>query len=341
VEEGAIAAMFLFGLSEGKFGIDPLLLMLVALAVDAYVGELTLVFRFVPHPLAIVARITRFLERKLNRETRSQADRAVRGGLVVLFLAVAAGAVGWGLRWLAVNLHYGWVLELVLLIPLVAQRGPFDRARAVASALTTQGLDAARAALAGTQGRDPAQLDAHGAARTAIERMAEAFNDSVVAPVFWYVLFGLPGLLVYRAVNVADGIVGHRTERFRAFGLAAARLDDVLNLIPARLAGLFMALGALFVPTARPLGAVTTMLRDAGKHRSPNVGWPQAAMAGALDVALAGPRRLRAETVVEPWIGDGRAKATANDIRRALYLFVAACLVNALFVASLALVRLG
>src|SRR5690606_17129842 len=160
-----------------------------------------------------------------------------------------------------------------------------DHVRAVAVGLGDN-LEAGRAAVSHIVGRDPAQLDEHGVSRAAIESLAENFGDGVIAPVFWYVLFGFPGLLVYKTVNTMDSMIGHRTERYRAFGMVAARLDDALNYFPARLSALMIALAAAVSPKANPFRAIKTMVRDAGKHRSFNAGWPEGAMAGALGIAL-------------------------------------------------------
>jgi adenosylcobinamide-phosphate synthase len=157
--------------------------------------------------------------------------------------------------------------------------------------------------------------------------------------VFWYVLFGFPGLLVYKAVNTMDSMIGYRSPRYRAFGMTAARLDDVLNLIPARLAGLFFVFASAFVPTAKPMQALKVMLRDPRFHRSLNAGWPEGAMAGALGLALAGPRQYASQTVNDPWIGDGKTYAGPKDISRALYLYFVACLINAMWVAAIAMLR--
>ncbi|MCH7485506.1 MAG: cobalamin biosynthesis protein, partial [Proteobacteria bacterium] len=165
---------------------------------------------------------------------------------------------------------------------------------------------------------DQAGDNGPGVARAALESLAENFCDGLVAPVFWYVLFGFPGLLVYKAVNTMDSMIGHTSARYRAFGMAAAKLDDALSYIPARISAGLIAMAALFVPTANAGRAIAVIKRDAGKHRSPNAGWPEAAMAGALDLALAGPRRYGGEVVGDPWIGDGRAQANRQDIRRAL-----------------------
>ena len=332
--------MFTFGLAGGAQAFDPLALLLVALAIEAVVGEARIVFRVLPHPVAVIAGLTGVLDRKLNRQHRSQRDRAMRGALVVVAIISASLALGWGVARLSRVHPWGSLAELVLLVALLAQRKPYNQARAVERALRRNGLARAREAVSSMTGLPAGTLDAHGTARHAIESVAERFCDGVVAPAFWYVLFGFPGLLTYKAVDVMDGMIGHPTPHYGAFGFTAARLIHVLDLIAARLAGLFIALAAAFVPTARPATALKTMLRDAGKRRSASAGWPQGAVAGALDLALGGTRHAGGGTVREPWLGDGRAAATAQDIRRALYLYAVACLINAMWVAALVIVRL-
>ena len=332
--------MFLLGLAGEGRGFDPLALLLVALALDAVVGEMTIVFRRVPHPVTLMGRAIEVMERKLNRPHRSATDRAMRGALVVVVVAGGCFALGWSVAWAGHRHWAGQAVELILVVLLVAQRSLFDHVRDVGRALRDLGLAAGRTAVARIVGRDPQRLDEYGVARAAIESCAENFSDGVVAPVFWYLLFGLPGLMAYKAVNTLDSMIGHTSDRFRAFGFTAARLDDVLNLIPARLSGLYLAMVALFVPGSHPVAALGTMLRDARKHRSPNAGWPEAAMAGAIGLSLAGPRHYAEDSVRDPWIGDGRAQATPLDIRRCLYVFVVACLINALTVAAVLLIRL-
>lgn len=332
--------MFTFGLTGGVHGFDPLVLLLIALIIEASVGELRLLFKFVPHPVILIGRLIDWFDRKLNREDRSNMDRAIRGALVVVIIVVLCAIIGWAVAWLTQHHDFGWIVELLGLVALLAGRNLYDRVRAVAIALRT-GLEPARNEVAHIVGRDPRQLDEHGVARAAIETCAENFCDGVVAPVFWYALFGFPGILVYKAVNTMDSMIGHMSPRYRAFGMTAARLDDVLNLIPARLSGLFLAFGAFFVPTASPKNAFKVMLRDAGKHRSMNAGWPEGAAAGALGLALAGPRRYSVQIVNDPWIGDGTAKATDKDIHRMLYLFMVASLINAMWVTAVAIIRLS
>lgn len=319
---------------------DPLLLLLAALLIDATVGGGRFLFGLIPHPVAIIGTAVEWLERKLNRPQRPEGDRAVRGMLVAAFVIVSCAVVGLAISWLTLRFPYAALLEGLLVTSLIAQRSLFDHVRAVSRALKAKGLEAGRAAVGHIVGRDVRLLDEHGVARAAVESCAENYSDAVVAPTFWYVLFGFPGLLVYKAINTMDSMIGYRSSRYHAFGMAAARIDDAANFLPARLAGVFLCLAAMFVPTARPLAGVRTMLRDARKHRSPNAGWPEGAAAGALDLALAGPRTYTGSVVADPWIGAGRARATVKDIDRALYLYVVACLINAFVVAVLVAVRL-
>ncbi|MBF0250172.1 MAG: cobalamin biosynthesis protein CobD [Alphaproteobacteria bacterium] len=333
--------MFTFGVIGANAAFDPFILLVLGLVLDAAVGAMGPVWRVLPHPVVMIGALIGGLERKLNRDTRPQMDRAVRGLLVVTLVAGLAGAAGWGVQWLTFHHPIGWMVELFLIIALLAQRELYTHVRDVAVALKDHGTESGRTAVGRIVGRDPAYLDEHGVARAAIESLAENFSDGVVAPVFWYVLFGFPGLLVYKAVNTLDSMIGYRNDRFRAFGFTAARLDDVLNLIPARLAGLLICVAAAAAPKGRPWAAFKTMWRDAAKHKSPNAGWPEAATAGALDLALAGPRRYAHHTQDDPWIGTGTARATAADIDRALYLYVVACLINALIVTVIAVFRFG
>jgi adenosylcobinamide-phosphate synthase len=309
--------------------LHPLLLLLGALALDMVVGDLPVAFRVVPHPVVLVGHAVTWLDARLNREWRSARARRVRGGVAVAVLVLAAASLGMALAVLLRALRFGWAVEVVLVAVLLAQRSLFEHVAAVGHALGEGGLARGREAVQHIVGRDPQSLDEHGVARAAIESLAENFSDGVVAPAFFYALFGLPGIFVYKTVNTLDSMIGHKTPRYLAFGWAAARLDDLLNLVPARLSGMLLAIAALAAPEAHARPAFRIMLRDAGKHRSPNAGWPEAATAGALDLALAGPRRYHGEVVDDPWLGDGRARATIADISRALRLYVIACLVQA------------
>jgi adenosylcobinamide-phosphate synthase len=309
-------------------GLDPLLLLAAGLALDGVAGDMPALFRRVPHPVVLAGRAVAFFDRKLNRDTRSEAARKGRGAVTVVVLVGGAALLGLLIQLLCRGSLIGAAVEIGLIAVLVAQRSLFEHVAAVAAALAGGGLAAGRAAVRHIVGRDPDSLDGHGIARAAIESLAENFSDAVVAPVFWYLLLGLPGLFAYKTANTLDSMIGHRTPHYRSFGWAAARLDDVLNLVPARLAGVLIAAAAVFAKDSRPDRALAIMLRDARKHRSPNAGWPEGAMAGALGLALAGPRRYADGLVADPWVGEGTARAVADDIARALRLYAVACLIQ-------------
>jgi adenosylcobinamide-phosphate synthase len=317
---------------------DPLLLLLAALALDTVMGEPAALFAFFPHPVVLVGRAITWLDRRLNRDKRPPSVRRARGMVTVALLVGAAAALGLVLARILAAWRFGWAAEILIVAVLLAQKSLFDHVAAVAQALDSGGLFAGRAAVSRIVGRDPESLDEHGVARAAIESLAENFSDGVVAPAFYYALFGLPGIFVYKTANTLDSMIGHKTPRHLHFGWAAARLDDLLNLVPARLSGLFLAAAALVTREAQALPALRTMLRDARKHRSPNAGWPEAAAAGALGLALAGPRRYHGYVVDDPWLGDGRARATVLDIARALRLYLAACVLQATLVLAVYLI---
>ncbi len=308
---------------------DPRLLLLAGLAIDAAFGDMPAVFARVPHPIVVAGRAIAFFEKKLNRPNRSERSRRERGIVTVIVLVAAAAGVGWVLHWLCRGSAAGAFIEALAIGILVAQRSLFDHVAAVGAALASGGLPAGRNAVSRIVGRDPMRLDQHGVARAALESLAENFSDGVVAPVFWYLVLGLPGLFAYKMANTLDSMIGHRSERYRSFGWAAARFDDLVNLVPAILSGLLLTGAALFAGEAMPGHAFAVMLRDGRKHHSPNAGWPEAAMAGALGLALAGPRAYAEGEVRDPWLGDGTPDATPADIERGLRLYMMACLLLA------------
>jgi adenosylcobinamide-phosphate synthase len=308
--------------------VAPLLLLLAALVIDAVIGDPPFLWRNVPHPVMIIGRAIGLLDAKLNRPHRSALDRRLRGAFTALLLAGLAVGLGYGMTLLRQRTEWGWGLEIVLIWTLIAQKSLFQHVAAVADGLKRGGLAGGRWAVSRIVGRDPESLDEHGVARAAIESCAENFADGVVAPVFWYLVAGFPGLLLYKTANTMDSMIGHLDDKHRDFGLIAARLDDLLNLIPARLAALLLVFATLFLPGGHPVKAFLTMWRDHGHHRSPNSGWPEAAMAGGLDLALAGPRRYVGYVAQEKWIGSGRARAGVGDIHKALFVMAVACLLN-------------
>jgi adenosylcobinamide-phosphate synthase len=308
--------------------VDPLLLLVAGLVIDALFGDMPMIFRHIDHPVVVAGRAIAFFDRKLNRQNRSETSRRDRGIVTVILLVAAAATLGLAIQRLCRGHLLGAVFEALLIAVLVAQRSLYDHVAAVAEALDAGGLAAGRAAVRHIVGRDPMSLDTHGVARAAIESLAENFSDGVVAPVFWYLLLGLPGLFAYKMANTFDSMIGHRTPHYRSFGWAAARLDDVLNLLPAPISGLLLAAGAVLADRCRPDRALVIMIRDGRKHHSPNAGWPESAIAGALGLALAGPRRYPEGLVDDPWLGDGSARAATSDIVRALHLYRLACLIE-------------
>jgi adenosylcobinamide-phosphate synthase len=317
---------------------DTLFVVIAALAFDALIGDPDWLWRRLPHPVVVMGSFIGFLDRALNHETRSSAQRKFAGVVVVVMLLAISAVIGFLIAALSRQIAFGNLLVGLVASTLLAQRSLHQHVSRVKSAFADGGLTGARRAVSMIVGRDPERLDEAGVCRAAIESCAENFSDGVVAPVFWLALLGLPGLIAYKAINTADSMIGHRTARYEHFGWAAARLDDFVNLIPARLSGLLLAAVA---PVAN--GAIATALkvmqRDAAKHRSPNAGWPESAMAGALGLALAGPRRYGEHSVDDPFLNaEARKDATPDDIGRALDLLMAACLLEAAIYAALALV---
>lgn len=318
-------------LPQYEGGISSLLVLIAALAIDTALGDPPSFYRIVPHPVAALGRVIAWLDMRWNDPMLSEPARRQRGALAVLLVVGGGAAIAWLLALFLRQFDWGWAVEALIASTLLAFRGLYDHVARVAAALD-EGIEAGRKAVAEIVGRDPASLDAPGIARAAIESAAENFADGVVAPVFWFLIAGLPGLAAYKAVNTLDSMIGHRTERHAAFGRTAARLDDALNLVPARIAGGFIALAAAIFPGASVGNAWRAMIRDAPRHRSPNAGWPEAAMAGALGLSLAGPRRYDGKTIEDSWMGDGRRDADQADIRSALRLYLAAGGLMAAFV---------
>lgn len=321
------------------FDLPPLILAL-ALALDRIVGDPPWLWRRVRHPVVAIGYAIDWLDQRLNVGDRFEDYR--RRGIVALgILVVTAGVIGVALNLAIATTAAGWIIEVVLVSVLLAQKSLVDHVAAVARELVTAGVHAGRQAVSEIVGRDVHVLDGPGVARAAIESGAENFSDAVVAPAFWYLLFGLPGLLIYRAVNTADSMIGHRTPRYLAFGWAAARFDDLLNLIPARLSALLIvATAALAGCDAR--AAFGAARRDASKHKSPNAGWPEAALAGALGLALGGPRQYGSEGVDGAWLNPtGRPDASPNDIRAAVRLIDGAWALLLMIVALIATIAIS
>ncbi len=300
-------------------------LALVAIATEAMVGYPNVVYRLMGHPVTWIGKLITWCDEAWNSGTRS--SRRVYGVLTLTLLLVVAVLSGLVIAGILDRLLPGLaslILCGVLASTLLAQRSLDEHVLAVAQGLETEGLSGGRKAVAHIVGRETQGLDEAAICRAAIESLAENFSDGVVAPLFWMVVGGLPGALAYKAINTADSMIGHRTERYEDFGWASARCDDLVNLPASRLSALWLALAAIPLGLS-PRGALATIRRDASHHRSPNAGWPEAAMAGALGIRLSGPRVYDGVRVEERWVGEGGSQLTAKDIRTALKLYRTAC----------------
>jgi adenosylcobinamide-phosphate synthase len=320
---------------------DAPLTLLLALVLDAIIGDPDRIWRRVPHPVAWFGGLIGVCDRLFNREGWTAETRRAAGILSLAALILVAFVPALLLEAALRTLPAGDILVALVASVFLAQKSLYSHVRQVWAAFRDGGLGAARSAVSMIVGRDPERLDEAGVARAAIESTAENFSDGVVAPAFWFALLGLPGLVAYKAVNTADSMIGHLSQRHRDFGWAAARLDDVLNLLPARLAGCLIA-GAAWIVRGSPRQALEVMLRDAAIHRSPNAGWPEAAMAGALGIALGGPRVYAAGPVDEPFLNaPGRRDAGPGDIKRALRVMAAASVLHGLLYVLIAVIVLS
>jgi adenosylcobinamide-phosphate synthase len=308
--------------------------MAVAMSVDALFGWPDPLFARIGHPVTWLGRLIDFLDKNSNRSSASAGVRRAAGAAAALIVIALAVAAALAIQSLLVSEWTRIFVAGILAWPLVALRSLHDHVAAVALALQSSKIETARLAVARIVGRDPSRLDEAGIVRAAIESLAENASDGVVAPIFWGALFGLPGIVGYKAINTLDSMIGHRTIRHEAFGWAAARIDDLANFVPARLTGFLFAVVAQF-----PSAAWSCMARDARRHRSINAGWPEAAMAGALGVRLSGPRVYQGSVAEEPWLNEGARDPRAEDILAGLQLYRRAMilLAGALIILDLAL----
>jgi adenosylcobinamide-phosphate synthase len=295
--------------------------MLAALVLEAAIGWPDAIHSRIGHPVTWLGALIHRLDHAWNRSDFGSAPRYLLGMAATVSVLCVAIAVAMAIS--AVPGPVGVVLQVVSAATLVAARSLYEHVDAVRRSLATDGLAAARTTVARIVGRDVTRLDEAGVARAAIESLAENLSDGVIAPLFWGAVAGLPGLAAYKAINTLDSMIGHRTARHETFGGFAARLDDVANLVPARLtAGLIAVAGWSWT-------AAKTAWRDARRHRSPNAGWPEAAMAGALGIRLSGPRHYAARMADEPWLNLAGVDPEAAAIGRALAVAVRAILLAA------------
>lgn len=304
--------------------INPLYVLIAALLLEAAVGYPNFVYRTIGHPVTWIGAIIAHFDSRWNKQTATPAMKRWLGTITVVILISLSTIAALLLRWLFGTISpmpLGFLGLVLIASTLLASRSLYDHVFEVYRALQTDGLPAGRHAVSQIVGRDTTQLDEAGVSRAAIESLAENFSDGVVAPAFWFAIAGLPGLIIYKTVNTADSMIGHLTDKHRAFGWAAAKLDDVLNWPAARLTALLLILSASLSNVFSARDAWRATLRDARGHRSPNAGWPEAAMAGALDLQLAGPRTYNGQETVDPTMGHGRREANQNDILHALALY--------------------
>jgi adenosylcobinamide-phosphate synthase len=312
--------------------------MFVALAFTAMLIELclgypTTLLRLIGHPVTWIGSLIGLLDRRLNRKDAGRAT----GIMAILIAIVIVGTAAVIAQYLLLRLpFFGPVAVALAASSLIAQRSLHEHVANVASALEQDGVAAGRLAVSHIVGRDTAELDESGVARAAIESLAENFSDGVVAPVFWMAVAGLPGAALYKAINTADSMIGHHSERYENFGWAAAKLDDLINLPASRLSAFLFIAAAVLRKDTSPADAWHIVWLDASRHRSPNAGYPEAAMAGALGLSLAGPRVYDGVRVDDATMGSGRRDANAADIRRALALYRRADAILFVLVAALA-----
>lgn len=293
--------------------------LLIAIVIEAAIGWPNRIHAIIGHPVTWLGQLINGLDRCLNRDDASDLIRRA-AGLISAFLTISlAGGVGWIIAHQLPEGNLGLLLGGIIAWPLIATRSMYDHVAAVAVPLVNGDLPEARAAVAMIVGRDPEHLDASGVSRAALESLAENTSDGIVAPIFWGLILGLPGIAAYKAINTLDSMIGHRTPRHDAFGWAAARIDDIANLLPARLTGMMFA-----IVSGRLSSSVTCMMHDARRHRSPNAGWPEAAMAGALDVRLSGPRAYAGGISDEPWLNAKARDAMPADLHAGLIIFIRA-----------------
>ena len=310
-------------------------LMLLAWAFEAAFGWPDRLYQRIRHPVVWLGSLIAALERGLNKPSWPHRLRYGVGAAATFLVVMVATGVAIMVSALLPASWWGVLIEAVIASSLIASCSLYQHVAAVAQPLAGGDLERARKAVAMIVGRDPTRLDEAGIARAGLESLAENASDGVVAPLCWGAVLGLPGVVAYKAVNTLDSMIGHRNERYAAFGGFAARLDDLANLIPARLTGVLLAAASL-----KP-AAFAVMMRDASRHRSLNAGWPEAAIAGGLGVRLSGPRAYGSHVSDEPWLNESASDPSAAQMHAGLRLYRRAMVLGALLLtlATLAAVR--
>lgn len=326
----AVTAPYHFGHMSNLFyqfvdnSFDPAAILLFVFLADAVMGDPAALYKRIPHPVVVIGNFISWFETRLNSEGKSNGSRFVLGAVTSLATLAVFCCLALLIEIFAKAIPMGWVIIILLSSSLVAYKGLFQAVNAVKNGLHVS-LEEGRAAVSHIVGRDPETLDKAGIARAGVESLAENFLDGTVAPLFWFLILGFPGLVLYKSINTLDSMIGHRNDRFEYFGKFAARLDDVVNYIPARITGLLIVISAVIVPKASAGNALRCMISDASKHNSVNAGWPEAAMAGAINMSLAGPRQYGGVMNDSPWMNErGRKDVGADDMQKALSIYLAA-----------------
>lgn len=318
---------------------DPLFILLIALVLDWYFGEPEVLWSRLPHPIVLFGKAVSFADKRLNYDDDSDAKQYKKGAVAISLLLLAAllfafaleAIIGWFGR-------IGSILEIMVVFVLLAQKSLADHVDRVAEGLKEDGLKGGRKAVSMIVGRDPSKLDKSGVSRASIESLAENFSDGVVAPAFWYAIFGLPGIVVYKMINTADSMIAYKSKKYLWFGRVAAQVDDLANWVPARISAVLIAIGSGMLNGVEAFrNSLIISLRDSGLHRSPNAGWPEGAMAGGADLALGGPRIYPEEFVQQAYLNSaGKRELGIKDIKQTIRIFALSCFTLWFFTGALA-----
>ncbi len=317
---------------------DPLFILLVALVLDWYLGEPEILWSRLPHPIVVFGKAVSLADKLLNNKDDSDEKQCRNGALAIFILLLTALIFA-----LFIESIFEWagfigiILEIIFVFILLAQKSLADHVDRVATDLKNDGLEGGRKAVGMIVGRNPSSLDKSGVSRAAIESLAENFSDGVVAPAFWYAIFGLPGIIVYKMINTADSMIAYKNEKYIWFGRVAAQVDDLANWMPARISAILIAMGSGMLSGVEAFkNSLIIALKDSGLHRSPNAGWPEGAMAGGANLALGGPRIYRDETVQQAYLNSsGKRDPDVNDIKHTIRIFALSCFLLWLFIGVL------
>ncbi|MEM8548061.1 MAG: adenosylcobinamide-phosphate synthase CbiB [Pseudomonadota bacterium] len=300
-------------------------MLLLGWAIEAALGWPAWLYARVRHPVVWIGALIDQLDKTLNQEKHTNAQRLLGGALTALLVLLVTGGLAAAIMIALPEGAARILIGAIIAASLLASRSLYEHVNTVAQALNTGSLPAAREAVSHVVGRNPELLDQAGVTRAALESLAENTSDGVTAPLFWGVVLGLPGIALYKAANTLDSMIGHRNARYECFGKFSARLDDIMNWVPARLTGVLFAL-----VSGKPVTVWRTMRRDAHRHRSVNAGWPESALAGALGIRLSGPRRYSDRLSEEPWLNETAPDPQPGDLARGLTLYIRAMLLAAI-----------